>query len=49
MVDIWVNVTRVYIWRQNIIRKSPKPPVPAKPNVLYSRGRFVDMVCWTVG
>jgi hypothetical protein len=31
------------------IRKSPEPPVPAKPNVLYSRERFVDMVCWTVG
>ena len=31
------------------IRKAPKPPVPAKPNVLYSRGKFVDMVCWTVG
>ena len=28
---------------------SPQPPVPAKPNTLYSRGRFVDMVCWTVG
>ena len=26
-----------------------KPPVPAKPNILYSRGKFVDMVCWTVG
>ena len=23
--------------------------VPAKPNMLYSRGRFVDMVSWTVG
>ena len=27
---------------------SPLPPVPAKPNILYSSGRFVDMVCWTV-
>ena len=33
----------------NTIRKSSELPVPAKPNVLYSRGRFVDMVCWTVG
>ena len=24
------------------------PPVPAKPNILYSRGKFVDIVCWTV-
>ena len=31
------------------VRKSPKPPVPAKPNVLYSRVRFIDIVCWTVG
>ena len=30
-------------------RKYPQPPVPAKPNMLYSRERFVDMVCWTVG
>ena len=28
---------------------SPLPPVPAKPNTLYSRGSFVDNVCWTVG
>ena len=28
---------------------SPSPPVPAKPNILYSRGMFVDIVCWTVG
>ena len=28
---------------------SPSPPVPAKPNKLYSRGSFVDIVCWTVG
>ena len=28
---------------------SPSPPVPAKPNILYSRGSFVDIVCWTVG
>ena len=27
----------------------PKPPVPAKPNILYSREKFVDIVCWTVG
>ena len=26
-----------------------QPPVPAKPNILYIRGKFVDMVCWTVG
>ena len=24
---------------------SPSPPVPAKPNTLYSRGSFVDIVC----
>ena len=23
-------------------------PVPAKPNILYSRGSFDDIVCWTV-
>ena len=28
---------------------SSSPPVPAKPNILYSRGSFVDIVCWTVG
>ena len=27
----------------------PAPPVPAKPNILYSRGSFVDIFCWTVG
>ena len=30
----------------------PTPPVPAKPNILYSRGSFVDIdidiECWTV-
>ena len=31
------------------IRDPPSPPVPAKPNMLYSRGSFVDIVCWTVG
>ena len=30
-------------------KESPSPPVPAKPNILYSRGSFVDIVCWTVG
>ena len=30
-------------------KASPSPPVPAKPNTLYSRGRFVYIVCWTVG
>ena len=29
------------------IRKSPLAPVPAKPNMLYSRGSFVDMVLLT--
>ena len=24
---------------------SPSPPVPGKPSILYSSGRFVDMVC----
>ena len=34
---------------QCTIRKFPEPPVPAKPNILYNRGMFVDIVCWTVG
>ena len=25
------------------------PPFPANPKILYSRGKFVDMVYWTVG
>ena len=25
------------------------PPVPAKPNILYNRGRFVDIVCCGLG
>ena len=27
---------------------SPLPQVPAKPNILYGRARFVDIMCWTV-
>ena len=30
-------------------KEPPSPPVPAKPNILYIRGMFVDIVCWTVG
>ena len=30
-------------------KESPSPPVPAKSNILYIRGRFVDIVSWTVG
>ena len=30
-------------------KESPSPPVPAKPNTLYSRGSFVAIVCWIVG
>ena len=26
----------------------PSPPVLAKPNILYSKGSFVDIECWTV-
>ena len=31
------------------IKGSPLPPLPAKPNTLYSRESFVDTVCWTLG
>ena len=41
------NATEVIV--VELIRKSPEPPVPPKPDVLYSRGRFVDMLSWTVG
>ena len=30
-------------------KETPLPPVPGKPNILYIRGMFVDIVCWTVG
>ena len=35
--------------RSSALFGSPSSPVPAKPNILYNRESFVDIVCWTVG
>ena len=40
--------TRLPLGNTQLSLESPYPPVPAEPNILYSRERFVDIVCWTV-
>ena len=50
-----IGIEEEKIWDKNkpmekpLHKESPSPPVPAKPNILYIKGMFVDIVCWTVG
>ena len=44
-----IESVSMLITRWGGVRDVPLPLVPAKTNILYSRGSFVDIVCWTVG
>ena len=37
------------LWPRHTIRDFSSPQCQPNQNKLYSRGKFVDMVCWTVG